>query len=152
MGKYDLALKKLQSRRLEVSSKIGEGRDPEDNELYLDLGFVSGIEEAEEVLFNLQKQLEHNTKTLWYTGSPNDIKPNNRGTYILIMKAHFDSDDDVKKDDIKIDADFWDGENWESYETGDGAWEVLYFTKLKWIMFPLPEELGVKRSDSLFFN
>ena len=151
MGKYDLALKKLQEERLEVSGDI-ETKGEADNDLYLDLGFLSGIEKAEEILYDLQKQTKDSGQKLWYTGSPNDIKPNNRGTYVLIMKANFDSDDGIDCGDIKIDTDFWNGEDWEVYEVGDEAWEILYFTKLKWLMFPLPESLGMKRSDSLFFN
>lgn len=157
MGKYSEALKKLQSERLEVFSKMEGGHDPGDSDLYFDLGYLSGIEKAEEILYALQKKTNENGRKLWYTGSPNDIKPNNCGTYILIMRAHFNSDDDnveIKEGDIKIDADYWDGENWESFVMSDeekDRWEVLYFTKLKWLMFPIPEELGVKRSDSMFF-
>lgn len=156
MAKYDLALKRLQKERLEVSSQI-EGLDDGDSDALLDLGFLSGLEKAEEILYDLQKKNEENGKKLWYQGCPNDIKPNNTGTYILIMRSHFDSEDEnisIKKGDIKIDADYWDGENWESFAMSDeesDRWEVLYFTKLKWLLFPIPEELGVKRSDKLFF-
>ena len=156
MAKYDLALKKLQKERLEMSSQM-EGLDADDPDYLLDLGFLSGIEKAEEILFDLQKQSNDNGRKLWYTGSPNDIKPNNCGTYILIMRSHFNSEDEnapVHEGDIKIDSDYWDGENWESFRANDSdpdGWEVLYFTKLKWLMFPLPEELGMKRSDKLFF-
>ena len=142
MGKYDIALKKLQNLRLEVGNE---------EELY-DLGFKNGLMRAEEVLYALQKQTDYEGNKLWYTGSPNDIKPNNCGTYVLIMRSNFDSEDGVKSGNIYIDTDFWDGEKWEGFETGDDRWTVLYFTKLKWIWFPLPKELGIKRSDDLFFN
>ena len=149
MAKYDLALKKLQNERLEASSKL------EDVDKYASdglLGYLSGLERAEAILFDLQKQNEDSTKALWYRGCPNDIKPNNRGTYVVIMKAHFDSDDGIQKGNVYIDTDFWDGENWESFEIGESTWEVLYFTKLEWLRFPLPEDLGFKRSDKMFFN
>ena len=150
MGKYDLALKKLQNERLEASSKMELVDEYNSDSL---LGFLSGIERAEEIIFDLQKQSKDNGRKLWHTGSPNDIKPNNRGTYVIIMKAHFDSEDGIENGNIYIDTDFWDGENWESFETGEeNLWEVLYFAKLKWLLFPIPEELGVKRSDKLFFN
>ena len=151
MGKYDIALKKLQNERLEVSSKI-ERDDSDNSDNWLDIGFVSGIEKAEEILYELQKQTDRDCNNLWYTGSPNDIKPNNRGTYILIMRACFDSEDGIENGKIYIDTDFWDGEKWEGFETGDDRWDVLYFAKLKWIWFPLPKELGIKRTDDLFFN
>lgn len=151
MAKYDLALKKLQQERLEVYNQIDENADGNTDTL-LNIGYLNGLEKAEDILFNLQKRTNENGQKLWYTGSPNDIKPNNRGSYILIMRAHFTSDDGIEEGDIKIDADFWNGEEWEGYEVGEGKWEVLYFTKLKWILFPIPKELGVKRSDSLFFN
>lgn len=151
MAKYDLALKKLQQERLEVYNQIDENADGNTDTL-LNIGYLNGLEKAEDILFNLQKKSDENGQKLWYTGSPNDIKPNNRGSYILIMKAHFSSDDGIEEGDIKIDSDFWNGEEWEGYEVGEGKWEVLYFTKLKWILFPIPKELGVKRSDSLFFN
>ena len=151
MAKYDLALKKLQQERLEVYNQIDENNDGNTDTL-LNIGYLNGLEKAEDILFNLQKKNDENGQKLWYTGSPNDIKPNNRGSYILIMKAHFFSDDGIEEGDIKIDSDFWNGEEWEGYEIGEGKWEVLYFTKLKWLLFPIPKELGVKRSDSLFFN
>lgn len=151
MAKYDLALKKLQQERLGVYNQIDEDADGNTDTL-LNIGYLNGLEKAEDILFNLQKKSDENGQKLWYTGSPNDIKPNNRGSYILIMKAHFSSDDGIEEGDIKIDADFWNGEEWEGYEIGEDKWEVLYFTKLKWILFPIPKELGVKRSDSLFFN
>ena len=158
MAKYDLALKKLQKKRLEVSSQIGNldllyrTTVDEDTNILIDLGYLSGLEKAEEILFELQKKNDENGQKLWYTGSPNDIKPNNRGSYILIMRSHFSSEDGINDGDIKIDCDFWNGEDWEGYEIGEGKWEVLYFTKLKWLLFPLPKELGVKRTDSLFFD
>lgn len=148
MGKYDLALRKLQNERLEMSSKV----DGEDGSSLVIAGFVNGIEKAEEIIYELQKQSDRDTKNLWYTGCPNDIKPNNRGTYILIMRADFDSEDGIEKGGIYIDTDFWNGEEWEGIETGEDRWTVLYFTKLKWIWFPLPKELGIKRTDDLFFD
>lgn len=144
MGKYDLALNKLQKERLEAACSLGSS---------IDIGFISGVERAEQILFELQKQADNESKSLWYTGSPNDIKPNNRGTYILIMKAGFDSEDGVENGNLYIDTDFWDGEKWEGFEVGDDRWTVLYFTKLKWLKFPLPEGLDInKRSDIHFFD
>ena len=149
MAKYDQALKRLQKARVEVSSKIPrtESFTPQS---WVDLGFVSGIEKAEEILLNLQEQSRENGYKLWYTGSPNDLRSNNRGTYILIMRANFDSEDGIKNGHIYIDSDYWDGDDWESLDFGENGWELLYFTKLKWLMFPLPKSLGVKRSDDLF--
>lgn len=144
MGKYDLALKKLQNERLEAATGPRSA---------VDLGYISGIEKAEEIIFEMQKQSDLENKNLWYTGCPNDLKPNNRGTYILIMRAEFDSDDGVEKGKLYIDTDFWDGEKWEGFEVGDDRWTVLYFTKLKWLKFPLPDGLEIeKRSDVLFFD
>lgn len=149
MAKYDQALKRLQKARVEVSSKIPrtESFTPQS---WVDLGFVSGIEKAEEILLDLQEQSRENGYKLWYTGSPNDLRSNNRGTYILIMRANFDSEDGIKNGHIYIDSDYWDGNDWESLDFGENGWELLYFTKLKWLMFPLPKSLGVKRSDDLF--
>ena len=123
MAKYDQALKRLQKARVEVSSKIPrtESFTPQS---WVDLGFVSGIEKAEEILLDLQEQSRENGYRLWYTGSKN---------------GH-----------IYIDSDYWDGDDWESLDFGENGWELLYFTKLKWLMFPLPKSLGVKRSDDLF--
>ena len=148
MGMLNNILQKLQMERLEKSNTAT-------GDLWLDKhiqGFVSGIEAAEQIIFSEQKNIQKEVKGLWYTGSPNDIKPNNRGTYVVILKAHFDSEDGIENGKIYIDSDFWDGENWESFEIGEGLWEVLYFTKLKWIKFPLPDELGMKKSDEMFFS
>ena len=142
MGIVSNIMKKLQEARLENPYKYDE----------FNKGFLAGVSKAEEIIFAESKKLKNESNGLWYTGSPNDIKPNNRGTFIVIMKAGFDSDDGVEKGKIYIDTDFWNGEEWEGYEVGEGKWEVLYFTKLKWIKFPLPEELGIKRTDSLFFD
>lgn len=146
MGKYDLALKQIQEARLE-HNKIGEKLNDYDK------GYIHGLEDAEAIIYSLQKDITVQSKSLWYRGTPNDIKPNNRGTFILIMKAGFDAEDEgIIKGNIYIDSDFWDGEQWESFETGEGKWTILYFTKLKWVKFPLPEELGIRKSDNLFFN
>lgn len=146
MGKYDLALKKIQQERLSKAAS-GDILNPIGN------GYINGLLKAENILYELQNGLDVSTKNLWYTGSPNDLKPNNRGTFVLIMKAGFDAEDEgITKGSIYIDSDFWDGEQWDSYEIGEDKWTVLYFTKLKWIKFPLPEELGIKKTDSLFFN
>ena len=146
MGKYDLALKKIQEHRLSITSMGGEYTSSTQD-------YITGLIKAENILYELQNNLDVSSKNLWYKGSPNDLKPNNRGTFVLIMRAGFDAEDEgITKGSIHIDSDFWDGEQWESYETGEDKWTVLYFTKLKWIKFPLPEELGIKRSDSLFFN
>lgn len=157
MGKYSVALRKLQSERLEQASVFRSDSyndEPYDNG-YGD-GYIDGIEKAEEILFSLQTIQQDNSKKLWYKGSPNDLRPNNRGSYILIMKSHFNSNDDenpIKVGDIKIDSDFWDGEKWEhGYRISDDKWEVLYFAKLKWVAFPIPGDLGIKRSDDIFFN
>lgn len=143
MGIVANIMSKLQNERLEAWMKFGY-----ENNLY-----AAGLERAETIIFAEQQKCKKENKALWYSGSPNDIKPNNRGTYILIMRAGFDSEEDgVEKGKIYIDSDFWNGEEWESFEIGEGKWEVLYFTKLKWIKFPLPEELGIKKDDSLFFD
>ena len=146
MGKYNQALKKIQEARIQ------HALDNRDNaERYF--GYMSGLEKAEEILYTLQQQSNANGQKLWYTGSPNDIKPDNCGDYILIMKSRFTSEDeDIKPGDIFISASYWNGEEWEDFNTGDDGWEILYFTKLKWIMFPLPNALGMKRSDKLFFG
>lgn len=147
MGKYDVALRKLQAERIEKSTQISDQ--------YLlnqfNEGYISGIEKAEEILYGLQQHSIENGKKLWYTGSPNDLKPNNKGTYILVMKAHF-SNDEITEGQIYVDADYWDGEQWEDLNVDEDGWEVLYFTKLKWLKFPLPSPLGMKRSDKMFIQ
>ena len=143
MGKYALALRKIQEERIKESASI---------ETDFNSGVIVGLSKAESILYRLQEQSKENGYNLWYTGSPNDIKPDNRGTYILVMRAGFDSEDGIEKDGIYIDADYWNGIEWESFETGEDKWQVLYFTKLKWLMFPLPKELGIKRSDDLFIE
>ena len=154
MGIVDRILKKLQAKRMEMS-RFAEGPGQFNTKgtygTYAS-GFVDGLSYAEQIIFDEQQRTDQMSKGLWYTGSPNDIKPNNRGTYILIMKAHFDSEDGVKKDHIYIDTDFWDGEKWEGFEIGDGSWEVLYFTKLKWLKFRLPDSLGMTKTDDLFIT
>ena len=145
MGIVANVMSKLQEARLEVSSRLS-GVDP------FDAGVISGLEQAEEIMFLEQQRCKKDADNLWYTGSPNDIKANNTGTYLVIMKAGFTSDDGVEKDQIYIDADFWNGEEWEVHEFGEGEWELLYFTKLKWVRFPLPESLGIKKSDKMFLN
>ena len=150
MGKYDIALKHFQSERLKKASELNEAEYPYD-EGYHD-GYIDGLERGEEILYRLQNISKSNGRKLWYTGSPNDLKPNNRGTYILIMRSKFDNNDEedpIKVGDIKIDMDFWDGNHWQHHNSG---WEVVYFTKLKWVMFPIPSDLGIKRSDDIFFN
>ena len=82
MAKYDLALKKLQQERLEVYNQIDENNDGNTDTL-LNIGYLNGLEKAEDIIFKLQKKNDENGQKLWHTGSPNDIKPNNRGTYIL---------------------------------------------------------------------
>ena len=117
-----------------------------------DYTLAPGLEKAESIIFSEQQKYKSDAERLWYTGNPNDIKPNNTGTYIVIIKANFDSEDGIKKGQVYIDADFWTGDEWDIHEFGEEAWELLYFTKLKWIKFPIPEELGIKRSDDLFFK
>ena len=150
MGMLNNILQKLQMERLEKMSN-------ETSDLWEQKhirGYIKGLEVAESIIFSEQKNIKKECDSLWYKGNPNEIKPNNRGTYIVILKSHFDSDDGIENGKIYIDSDFWDGENWESFEAGEdeSPWEVLYFTKLKWIKFPLPDELGIKKNDSLFFD
>lgn len=143
-------MSKLQEERIKALKKDDDTYIS--NKIYTD-AFIAGIERAEAIIFDEQQRCKKEAYSLWYTGSPNDLKPNNRGTYILIMRAEFDSEEDgIEKGKIYIDSDFWNGEEWESFEIGEGKWEVLYFTKLKWIKFPLPAELGIKKNDSLFFS
>lgn len=154
MGKYDIALKRLQTERLERASQTDTGEEHPYDEGYND-GYIDGLEQAEEILFKLQNTAKANGQKLWYTGSPNDLKPKNVGTYIVIMRSNFNDNEDenpIHVGDIKIDTDFWDGDRWGNHNYDTTGWDLLYFTKLKWLMFPIPNELNIKRSDKLFFN
>ena len=145
MGLFDSILKRFQTARLMRATVSGDGSP-------YDKGFIDGVNYCEKVIFEEQQKSDQLTKGMWYTGNPNDLKPNNTGTYILIMKAHFDSEDGIEKDHIYIDTDFWNGTGWEGFEFGENAWELLYFTKLKWLRFRIPSELGIKKTDDLFIS
>lgn len=150
MAKYTRALQRLQEVRLEHTQICDNTSD-----LFYqksERGFINGISAAESILFEEQERVKAAHESTWHTGSPNDIKPNNSADYILILKAHFDSEDGVEKDHIYISQDYWNGENWEGYEIGEDKWEVLYFAKLKWLHLALPKNLGVKWNDDLFLK
>lgn len=150
MAKYTRALQRLQEVRLEHTQIYDNTSD-----LFYqksERGFINGISAAESILFEEQERVKAAHESTWHTGSPNDIKPNNSADYILILKAHFDSEDGIEKDHIYISQDYWNGENWEGYEIGEDKWEVLYFAKLKWLHLTLPKNLGVKWNDDLFLK
>lgn len=144
MSKYDRAIRKISEERSKYDICNGDYTE----------GIIAGLTKAEDILWALGTESRANGQKLWYSGSPNDLKPENKGTYILILKAHFNSDDEVviRDGDIKIDSDWWDGENWENFEVGDDKWEVLAWTKLKWLLFPFPNYLHLRRSDALFIE
>lgn len=150
MAKYTRALQRLQEVRLEHTQICDNTSD-----LFYqksERGFINGISAAESILYEEQERAKTAHESTWRTGSPNDIKPNNSADYILILKAHFDSEDGIEKDHIYISQDYWNGENWEGYEIGEDKWEVLYFTKLKWLHLILPKDLGLKWNDNLFLK
>lgn len=150
MAKYTRALQRLQEIRLEHTQTYVNTSD-----LFIkknESGFISGIGVAESILYEEQECAKTAHESTWHTGSPNDIKPNNSADYILILKAHFDSEDGIEKDHIYISQDYWNGENWEGYEIGEDKWEVLYFAKLKWLHLTLPKDLGLKWNDNLFLK
>ena len=150
MAKYTRALQRLQEVRLEHTQTYVNTTD-----LFIkknESGFISGISVAESILYEEQEHVKTAHESAWHTGSPNDIKPNNSADYILILKAHFDSEDGIEKDHIYISQDYWNGENWEGYEIGEDKWEVLYFAKLKWLHLTLPKDLGLKWNDNLFLK
>lgn len=150
MAKYTRALQRLQEVRLEHTQICDNTSD-----LFYqksERGFINGISAAESILYEEQERVKTAHESTWHTGSPNDIKPNNSADYILILKAHFDSEDGIEKDHIYISQDYWNGENWEGYEIGEDKWEVLYFAKLKWLHLTLPKDLGVKWNDDLFLK
>lgn len=150
MAKYTRALQRLQEVRLEHTQICDNTSD-----LFYqksERGFINGISIAESILYEEQERAKAVHENFWHTGSPNDIKPNNSADYILILKAHFDSEDGIEKDHIYISQDYWNGENWEGYEIGEDKWEVLYFAKLKWLHLTLPKDLGVKWNDDLFLK
>lgn len=150
MAKYTRALQRLQEVRLEHAQICDNTSD-----LFYqksERGFINGISAAESILYEEQERIKASRESIWHTGSPNDIKPNNSADYILILKAHFDSEDGVEKDHIYISQDYWNGENWEGYEIGEDKWEVLYFAKLKWLHLTLPKDLGLKWNDNLFLK
>ena len=150
MAKYTRALQRLQEVRLEHTQTYVNTTD-----LFIkknESGFISAISVAESILYEEQECAKAAHENFWHTGSPNDIKPNNSADYILILKAHFDSEDGIEKDHIYISQDYWNGENWEGYEIGEDKWEVLYFAKLKWLHLTLPKDLGLKWNDNLFLK
>lgn len=150
MAKYTRALQRLQEVRLEHTQICDNTSD-----LFYqksERGFINGISAAESILYEEQGRINAAHENFWHTGSPNDIKPNNSADYILILKAHFDSEDGIEKDHIYISQDYWNGENWEGYEIGEDKWEVLYFAKLKWLHLTLPKDLGLKWNDNLFLK
>ena len=150
MAKYTRALQRLQEIRLEHIQTYVNTTD-----LFIkknESGFISGISVAESILYEEQECAKTAHESTWHTGSPNDIKPNNSDDYILILKAHFDSEDGIEKDHIYISQDYWNGENWEGYEIGEDKWEVLDFAKLKWLHLTLPKDLGLKWNDNLFLK
>ena len=136
MGKYTKILREIQEERI-----------TSDN-----VDYKAGLECAEKLIFDEQEKMKANPHNIWYQGSPNDLKPNNSADYILILKAHFNSDDGIENGHIYITTDYWDGSEWEGYQFGENEWELLYFCKLKWVYLPLPPELGIKRSDALFIS
>lgn len=150
MAKYTRALQRLQEVRLEHTQTYDNTTD-----LFFqasERGFINGVSVAESILYEEQEHVKTAHESTWHTGSPNDIKPNNSADYILILKAHFDSEDGIEKDHIYISQDYWNGENWEGYEIGEDKWEVLYFAKLKWLHLTLPKDLGLKWNDNLFLK
>ena len=150
MAKYTRVLQRLQEIRLKHTQIYVNTSD-----LFLkknESGFINGISVAESILYEEQERVKTAHESTWHTGSPNDIKPNNSADYILILKAHFDSEDGIEKDHIYISQDYWNGENWEGYEIGEDKWEVLYFAKLKWLHLTLPKDLGLKWNDNLFLK
>lgn len=148
MAKYTKVLQQLQELRLEKESNMT-------SDLWgqkFDSGFIHGINAAEKILYEEQEQSKTVGRSIWHTGSPNDIKLNNTGDYVLILKAHFDSDDGIEADHVYISQDYWNGTEWEGFEVGEDRWEVLYFAKLKWLFIPLPPELGMKKNDKMFIK
>lgn len=145
MAKYTRALQRLQELRLDKELRANENDK-------LETGIIKGLGIAESILYEEQEHVKTAHESTWHTGSPNDIKPNNSADYILILKAHFDSEDGIEKDHIYISQDYWNGENWEGYEIGEDKWEVLYFAKLKWLHLTLPKDLGLKWNDNLFLK
>lgn len=153
MGKYSKLLCAIQEVRLKKSREIG------DCESEYDIGFKDGFNNAflkiEEVVNEFQigeaQKARENGERLWYKGSPEDIKQDNRDDYVVIIRPVIDISDEIKYGDIYISADYWDGKTWETYYD-PSEWEVLYFTKLKWLHFPIPSELGLKKSESMFLK
>ena len=115
-------------------------------------GFIAGLDRAETIAFEEQEKVKtwanKRMDSIWQTGNPTET-----GDYVLIIKAHFDSEEDgIKDGNIYITTDFLDDEyTWESFTIGDNPWELLYFTKLSNIRFKLPSELGIKRNDETMF-
>lgn len=113
--------------------------------------YLQGIEDAEAIIYeeqeNIKRSFKISSQMLWHKGIPTDS-----GDYVLIMRSNFDSEDGVVKDKIYISADYWDGEEFQMYEFGMEEWELLYFAKLNWFRFPIPQELGIRKNASMFIK
>ena len=122
------------------------------NDAYLN-GYDDAIKDVEGIIFEQQEKdrsnYEHMQRTMWYPGtkSPNDLKPNNRGDYILIVKARYaDEVDGVKKDGIYIITDYWTGTEFMDTDSSD-IFEILYWCKLKWLKLALPMDIHGRKEE-----
>lgn len=113
-------------------------------------GYNTAINDVERIIFsNEDREKKAKAKqTFWYPGTmtPNDLKPNNTAEYLQIVRAKED-DGEFVKGQIYILVDYWTGGIWLN---DDGAYDILYWTKLKWIRYPMPnDELfnGLKRDQ-----
>lgn len=118
-------------------------------------GFNNAFIAVEEAINDFQEKeaqkTHENGERLWYKGSPENIKENNSDDYVVIVRAVFEDGDKIKYGGVYISTDYWDGTSWEHY-FDPTEWDVLYFTKLKWLHFPIPAELNLKKRDEMFLK
>lgn len=137
------ALKRIQETRLIMKTRSMK------NPSYLE-GFLDGLEAAEDAICDEQKSMHvkivNGKNELWKQGIPSET-----GDYVLIIKSHFTCDG-IEKDKIYISADYWNGYEFESLILGDGEWSVLYFAKLGDLHFPMPNELGIRKTADMFLD
>ena len=119
-------------------------------------GYKAAVDEIENIIFDEEERdrirREKDRQNLWYPGekTPEDLKEMNTGDYILLVKALVD-DEDVVKGGVYAICDYWTGSSW--YDTSDNyAVDILYWTKLKWLRFPLPSEFKGMKREELFLK
>lgn len=157
MAKYSSILYSIRKKFHEVKERF-------DSEVYTPMfsyncnvaylaGYDDAVKDAERIIFEQQDKdqtyYEHMQRTMWYPGSksPNDLKENNRGDYILIVKTRYDdAPDGVKKDGVYIITDYWTGTEFMDVNSTD-MFDVLYWCKLKWIRLALPMDIHGKREE-----